>query len=63
MTQDLWMLISFVVNITVVFIMLIAKSNSLEKRITRLETYLRIIIRHLDIHVREHDLQDESDKD
>lgn len=60
MTHDLWMLISFLINILVVFLMIMKISVNMEKRITRLETYLKIVIRHLNIDIRDHDLNSDD---
>ena len=56
-TEELWLVIGFVVNIVTVLLLVIQTRTKLENRITTCETYLKIIIRHLDIDLRQDDVE------
>jgi hypothetical protein len=56
-TEELWLVIGFIVNIITVLLLVIQTRTKLENRITTCETYLKIIIRHLNIDLRQNDLE------
>jgi hypothetical protein len=56
-TEELWLVIGFIVNIITVLLLVIQTRTKLENRITTCETYLRIIIRHLNIDLRQNDIE------
>ena len=54
---ELWLVFGFIVNIITVLLLVIQTRTKLENRLTACETYLKIIIRHLDIDLRQDDIE------
>ena len=57
MNAELWLVFGFIVNIITVLLLVIQTRTKLENRLTACETYLKIIIRHLDIDLRQDDIE------